>query len=411
MSKKQPKKHRFYLYLVVAVLLVYVGLVIAKSSPTIQPDAYQKTTTLTTSSKSLPWPTTGEAAIGILGHGILETHGKQIPLPTASTAKLITALCILKVKPLKPGQAGPVITLNQNDVNILNKYDSEQGSVLPIVNGEKLTEYQMLEAMMLPSADNIADSLAIWAFGSLPNYDAYAARFVSSLGLNETTIGVDASGYSPTTISSAKDLAQIGEMVETNPILSKIVAMPSASGFPGVGTIKNVDFLLGRNNIVGIKTGNTNQAGGVFVSASKVTVNNQPLTIVTAIDGAPDLYDALIYSQKLVVAVQQDFSVPNQISKYTKDSVVASYSEPWSGKKVNAVLQNSASMSVMNGYSVTAKLQLSAVSKQKLSGDIIGSLTLSNNLQSVKETIPVVLSGNISKPSKIWLFLHPNYVL
>ena len=54
---------------------------------------------------------------------------------------------------------------------------------------------------------------------------------------------------------------------------------------------------LGKDSIIGIKTGNTDQAGGVFLSASKITVNNSPLIVYTAVMQAPTLFDAL--SQQL----------------------------------------------------------------------------------------------------------------
>ncbi len=69
--------------------------------------------------KDLAWPAGGQAAVGIAGTRIMETHGKQTGVPTASTAKLITVLCVLQKKPLAPGEQGPTITLTQNDVNII----------------------------------------------------------------------------------------------------------------------------------------------------------------------------------------------------------------------------------------------------------------------------------------------------
>ena len=175
----------------------------------------------------------------------------------ASEAKLITALAVLKKYPLALNQAGPAITLGPSDVAIYDKYQSENGSDLVVVNGEKLTEYQMLQAMLLPSADNIADSLAIWAFGSLTDYTVFANQYVKSQGLSETTVGSDASGFDPSSMTTAANLVNIGQLVMTNPVLASIVGQPTATGFPVVGTIKNVNLVLGKDNIIGIKTGNT----------------------------------------------------------------------------------------------------------------------------------------------------------
>jgi len=56
---------------------------------------------------SLQWPTSGQAAIGAKGYGLLANNGAQTPVPTASIAKLITALAVLKVKPLAASEQGP----------------------------------------------------------------------------------------------------------------------------------------------------------------------------------------------------------------------------------------------------------------------------------------------------------------
>ena len=54
-----------------------------------------------------------------------------------------------------------------------------------------------------------------------------------------------------------------------NPVLAGIVNESTTSGIPMVNDISNVNNLLGTYNIVGVKTGNTDQAGGVFVGAVK----------------------------------------------------------------------------------------------------------------------------------------------
>ena len=89
-----------------------------------------------------------------------------------------------------------------------------------------------------------------------------------------------------------------------NPVLAQIVSQPTASNIPVVNTVKNVNFLLGSNGIVGIKTGNTDQVGGVFISASRITVNTKPVVIVTAFTNAPSLFEALQDSVPLVQSAQ-----------------------------------------------------------------------------------------------------------
>ena len=68
--------------------------------------------------RALPWPTDASAAVGAAGYGVLAaSNDSQTPIPTASLAKVITALAVLKQKPLELGQQGPILTLTQEDVD------------------------------------------------------------------------------------------------------------------------------------------------------------------------------------------------------------------------------------------------------------------------------------------------------
>jgi len=246
----------------------------------------------------------------VVGSGVLATHGEQAARPTASTAKLITALTVLKKYPLRDGESGPTLTMSRSDIELLVKYTDLDGSEIgKVVVGEKLTEYQMLQAMMLPSANNMADSLAIWAFGSLQAYQEAANNYLAELGLHDTHVGTDASGLDPSTVSTAHDLVLIGEAAMQNPVLAEIAALPNVNGFPLVGTITNVNTLLGHEGIVGIKTGNSDEAGGVFVFAAKQTLpNGQTVTIVGVVQGLPSLADALQATPPLLRSITQNIN-------------------------------------------------------------------------------------------------------
>ena len=130
-----------------------------------------------------------------------------------------------------PGQQGPTITLSASDVALYNAYVAQQGSVVPVAAGEQISQYQMLQAIMLPSANNMADSLAIWAFGSLDAYATYANNYVARLGLSATHIGSDASGFAPNTISSA---ARPGQARQKSPCRIRCSHRSSASQPPAV---------------------------------------------------------------------------------------------------------------------------------------------------------------------------------
>ena len=124
------------------------------------------------------------------------------------------------------------MTITQADVDIYNRYVAQDGSVVPVTVGEKITLYQMLQALMLPSANNIADSMAIWAYGSLQNYSLAANKYVAAHGMNITHIGSDASGLAPDTVGTAHDLVLLGKLAMEHPVLSAIVGQQTATGIP-----------------------------------------------------------------------------------------------------------------------------------------------------------------------------------
>jgi D-alanyl-D-alanine carboxypeptidase (penicillin-binding protein 5/6) len=316
---------------------------------------------------------------------------------------LITALTVLSVKPLSPGEQGPTLTLGPADVALYNSYHSQDGSLVKVQNGEKISEYQVLQTLMLPSSNNMADSLAIWAFGSLKNYQQSANQFLEDNGLVESHVGKDASGFDPSTTSTAEDLARIGELVMQNPVLAQIVGQSSASGIPVAGTIKNVNQLLGYDNIVGIKTGNTDQAGGVYVSASKVTVNGKPVTIVTALAGAPGLWEAMHDSLPLIRSAQTNFK---PVTAVAENSPVATYSQPWGGN-VSAVAAKSIKFDAWGGSTIQAQARLNKISSDDKAGQIVGSVTVPKSAYNDQLSASVKLQSSPAKSTIWWRLTHP----
>jgi D-alanyl-D-alanine carboxypeptidase (penicillin-binding protein 5/6) len=265
--------------------------------------------------------------------------------------------------------------------------------------------------MLLPSGDNVADSLAIWAFGSLANYQSYANQYLKSVSLDQTTVGSDASGFAPSSETSASNLVSIGELVAKNPVISQIVAEPSAGSIPVVGTIHNVNYLLGTKHIDGIKTGNTDQAGGVFLSSSKIMLNNQPTTVFTAIMGARTLWDALNSSSYLVVSAQNNFSLAPSFKDVKAGSIVGGYIIPWSKQRIDAISSGSVAGLSWGGTKVNGTVNLKTISFNYKSGQQVGNIYTQDKLSNHQTNTPVIIKQTIPKPSKWWLVFHPAYVI
>jgi D-alanyl-D-alanine carboxypeptidase (penicillin-binding protein 5/6) len=402
-KKHSRRSRRLILLILIALILIglYVYIALFFPLPKLSPTVSYQPASPTIS--DLTWPSVGEAAVGVYETNIIDTNGSQKPVPTASTAKLLTALSILKIKPLQVGQQGPLITLGPTDVAIYNKYVSEDGSVVPVVSGEQISEYEVLEAMMLPSANNMADSLANWAFGSLSAYSTYANTYAKQLGLNSTHIGSDASGFNPSTTSTPADLVRLGEDALKNPILAQIVSQKTAAGIPVVGTIKNVNQLIGMDNIDGIKTGNSDQAGGVFISSSTTEVGGKQVTLVTALANAPTLYDATYDSLPLITSAQKNFADVNSIDA---DSIVGSYTMPWGGS-VAAIAQKTVTTESWKGTTVGVNLKLNKILTTTQAHQVIGSVIVQKTPFTSQQSTTITLESAIPKPPIWWRLIHP----
>jgi D-alanyl-D-alanine carboxypeptidase (penicillin-binding protein 5/6) len=394
MSRNRSKRTLRRVFYILVVLIVLLGIAnYARPLPSIAANLASLSSNLGTA--SVTWPSDGaSAAIGAAGYGVLSTQS-DAQLPTASIAKLITALTVLRTKPLSIGQQGPNITITPEDVTIYNNYVAQDGSVVPVQAGEQLTEYQALQAMLIPSANNIADALAIWAFGSLSAYTTAGAQEAHTLGLQHTTIGSDASGLSPTTTSSPSDLITLGSAVMRNPVLAQIVDQPAAT-LPIAGQVFNVNSLLGQYGINGIKTGNSDQVGGNYLFSAPYTIGNHSVTIIGDVMHAPDLQSALQDAVPLLSSAKRNFVLEKPVSG---GEHFGTYVAPW-GETITAVAQSNLNIIAWRGVTLTSNLRLSPLSSKKAVGSQVGTITIGSGTFTTSE--PVVLKQAYNPPSFWW---------
>jgi D-alanyl-D-alanine carboxypeptidase (penicillin-binding protein 5/6) len=204
------------------------------------------------------WPGRAEAAVGLPVTGLLGVHGGSRPVPIASLAKIMTADVVLRDRPLPAAGPGPVIAVAAADVAAYARDQRQGQSVVKVAAGEKLTERQALEAMLIPSGNNIAALLARWDAGSEAAFVARMNARARQLGLGGTRYS-DASGADPATVSTASDQFRLAVAALQIPAFRQIVAMPQVT-LPVAGVAYNVDAGLGHDGITGIKTGSSSQA-------------------------------------------------------------------------------------------------------------------------------------------------------
>jgi D-alanyl-D-alanine carboxypeptidase (penicillin-binding protein 5/6) len=233
---------------------------------------------------STVWPAYGQAAFVQTGQQI-QAGPNQHAAAIASVAKVMTAYLVLRDHPLGPGEDGPTITLTDADVADTDRRRGQQESVASIAAGEQLTELQALQALLLPSANNIAAVLARWDAGSVNRFVARMNAAARSLGMTHTRY-TDPSGYDDATVSTAADQVRVVDRAMRLPVFASIVATPSAT-LPVAGTVHNTNTLLGHDGFVGVKTGSDDAAGSCFAFRAIRWIDGKRTTITGVVLGQP----------------------------------------------------------------------------------------------------------------------------
>ena len=191
---------------------------------------------------------------------ILWAQNQDLRLPPASTAKILTALVVLD-----HSRTSDVVTIRAEALRV-------SGATTQLRAEEKLFVGDLLHAMLLGSGNDAATALALHTGGSIEN-------FVQRMNHKAHTLGaVRSRFFNPTgmphanQVTTAHDLALITKTALENSEFRKIVGKRTyqwrSKGWQG--TIKNSNKLLSSySGAIGVKTGNTREAGYCLVAAAQ----------------------------------------------------------------------------------------------------------------------------------------------
>ncbi|RQP09377.1 MAG: D-alanyl-D-alanine carboxypeptidase [Microbacteriaceae bacterium] len=345
-------------------------------------------------------PDYGASAIAAIGHeGVLAQAGTTEALPMASITKVVTALVVLDAHPLASGEAGPSITMTAADVAYYRDYLARNGSVKPVRAGQVYTQRELLELMLIPSANNYSATLAVWAYGSVDAYLAAARAWLDAHGLPGIQV-VDTSGLDPRSRASAADLLRLGELALADPVIAEIVATPSTS-LSNIGPVENTNKLLGVNGIDGIKTGTLDGANLLF--SASITVGAREIELVGVVLDGPDHATINNAIRSMVEQVQAGF---REVRLITEGEIVAEYSTPW-GDEADAVAAHDASVVVWGDTPVTVTATAREIRLAE-KGDEVGELVFTAGPHTV--TVPLVLAQDVEDPGPWWRLGHPEII-
>jgi D-alanyl-D-alanine carboxypeptidase (penicillin-binding protein 5/6) len=350
-------------------------------------------TTMPGTAPVIPWPASGSAALSVTDLGMLGTAGGDKPAPIASMAKVMTALVVMKDRPLKKDEQGPAITITAADVADYNKRKQDE-SVVPVTAGEQLSEYQALQALLIPSANNVAQTLAIWDAGSVDAFLAKMKAMGTDLGLKQSAFA-DVAGVSSSTVSTPSDLIVMGKAAMADPVIASIVAQPEAQ-LPVAGRVFNVDNQIGQEGIVGIKTGSSPEAGSCFVFAATASVSGRPVTIYGAIMGQSDLAHAFATTKTLIQAARAGLSVRRVV---TKNQAVARYGAPW-GAATDAIATQDVDVLAWPGMIMRTRVENPVLRAPQPAGVAAGTMVLT--LGDQRLTVPLTTADKLPEPGRRW---------
>jgi D-alanyl-D-alanine carboxypeptidase (penicillin-binding protein 5/6) len=224
---------------------------------------------------SVSWPRQGQAALVLGDRHPLASPGEK-PVAIASLAKVMTAYLVLKRYPLRGPQDGFTLTVSAGEAEGVAKDHAEGESVVAVAAGEQLTERQLLEALLIPSGNNIARMLGEMVAGSESGFVEQMNGEARALGMDQTAY-TDPSGWDPGTVSTAADQLRVFEQAMRSPVFRQIVSMPSVT-LPVAGTLTNFNPLVA-DGFAG-KTGSDSAAGGCLAFFTHVTLAGRGVTAV-----------------------------------------------------------------------------------------------------------------------------------
>lgn len=209
------------------------------------------------------------------GRILWERKAEEVREP-ASTTKMITALLFIEKVPLTEMVEAP------------REVAEVTGSKIGLKPGDKVSAEQILQAILVRSANDACIAAAVKASGSVDEFVAEMNKKAKELGCTETVFknphGLHQEGH----VSSARDLAKIAMAAIKVPEFRTAVSLAKTSiSFNGRTPVdfESRNDLIGEDpSVLGIKTGWTDQAGRCFVGWHK----KDGVEFVSVILGCPN---------------------------------------------------------------------------------------------------------------------------
>lgn len=217
-----------------------------------------------------------------------DSNTKMYP---ASTTKILTAILAIENCNLTD-----TVTITQEMIsNIPTGYTTAY-----LRPGEQLTIEELLNALLIPSANDAGIALAIHISGSVENFSTLMNEKAKQIGCTNSNFTNPSGIHDDNHYSTAKDMALIGTYALNYPHITDICSKTSYTLHPGQSDQRNFEttntlIKKSENNYyeyaTGLKTGYTSPAGSCIIA----TAQKDNMKFLVVILGAPEPEDNINY--------------------------------------------------------------------------------------------------------------------
>jgi D-alanyl-D-alanine carboxypeptidase (penicillin-binding protein 5/6) len=392
--------------LIHAVVGAYVAITLLWPLHAVAPEVDAFTVQPVAAAAATPaWPTGGGAAITVAGGGgILSSSNESVSI--ASITKVVTALVVLDEMPLALGEQGPDFTFTAAD---RARYWADRAageSALDVPVGGSLTQYQMLEGLLVGSANNYADRLAGNLFPSDAVFADAARSWLAAHGIEGISIE-DPSGIVAGNAATPEALIPLATKALENPVIAEIVAKTEID-LPGAGHVVNTNDLLKDPGVVGLKTGTLDAYN--LLAAKNIAVGDTTVRVYGSVLGQPDRATRDTAMRSLFAEVEAELQPAPSVTAGTRvGEVVTEWGEPVdvvTARDAVVVLWNSGAAAATTEYSLDGLVDIGGAIDD---GANVGTLTVTGPFDA--ETVELHLTGEVEGPDVWWRLTHPLEIL
>jgi serine-type D-Ala-D-Ala carboxypeptidase (penicillin-binding protein 5/6) len=300
----------------------------------------------------------------------------------ASATKLMTALVAIEELPLK------------RRVRAVNYAAGAAESRIDLRPGERMAVADLLRALLLESANDAAETLAVRGAGSVDTFVARMNRKARDMGLAHTRFANPVGLDDPGNHSSALDLARIARRVLANDFLAGTVDMSRARLTTGAHTrvVANRNRLIARNpSLDGVKTGHTQSAGYVLVGSA----TRKGARLVTVVLGEPS---EAARDDDTLALLRYGFAGYRRVPAVRRGATLArAQVEHYGDREVGLVAAQRVSVTVREGERVRTVIQAPGTLGGPIAeGAAVGKVRVFRGRQLVR-SVPLVTADAVPK--------------